>query len=220
MTDLLIRPDVTNDPRKVHVADGPIDFQTWISLTLDCAQAYDTELISGVMVDKMSAQLPHEWIFAWVFRLLSNYVEKSELGTVLGSRTAVKISDFDGRLPDILFVRAENAAILHKDAIYGAPDLVIEIVSPNDRPSDLIPLETDYRTLGVQEILFIDPQKERVRVVQKTDGGYSESFLYTGRLELRTVPGFWLEVDWLFTADRPKALDVALELLKEQNSAL
>ena len=50
MTDLLIRPDVTNDPRNVHIADGPIDFQTWISLTLDCEQEYDTELINGVMV--------------------------------------------------------------------------------------------------------------------------------------------------------------------------
>jgi Uma2 family endonuclease len=135
------------------------------------------------------------------------------------ARTAVKISEFDGRLPDLLFVRKENEAIIQRDAIYGVPDLVIEIVSPNDRPSHLIPLETDYRTLGVPEIVFIDPQKKRVRVVSKTEAGYDEKTLTEGRLELASVPGFWLEVAWLFADTQPDELTTSLQLVREAEAA-
>jgi Uma2 family endonuclease len=170
-------------------------------------------------VDRMAAQIPHEWIYMWLATLLRNFVGKRGLGVVLGSRAAVKISDHGGRLPDILFVRAENAGIIRKSAIYGAPDLVIEIVSPNDRPSDLAPLEADYRALGVEEIVFIDPQKKRVRLVQRSPAGYDDRFLTEGRIDLRTVPGFRLEVEWLFADELPNELDLALQMLRESGPA-
>jgi Uma2 family endonuclease len=155
MTDFLIHPEVEVVPRNAYVSDSPIDFEMWIGL----AETLDTELVDGIMVDRLAVPVPHEVLFAWLITLLRSYAGKLDLGEVLGSRTAVKISSYNGRLPGILFVRAENTGIIRKDAIYGVPDLVIEIVSANDRPSDLIPLETDYRDLGVPEIVFIDPQK-------------------------------------------------------------
>jgi Uma2 family endonuclease len=167
----------------------------------------------------MATQYPHEWIFMWLASILRSYTRHLGLGVILGSRTAVKISEFDGRLPDLLFVRKENEAIIQRDAIYGVPDLVIEIVSPNDRPSHLIPLETDYRTLGVPEIVFIDPQKKRVRVVSKTEAGYDEKTLTEGRLELASVPGFWLEVAWLFADTQPDELTTSLQLVREAEAA-
>lgn len=214
MTDLLIRPVSDNPPRSLYIADRPIDFASWLAI----AEHIDTELIQGVMVDRMAARYPHEWIFMWLASILRSYTRHLGLGVVLGSRTAVKINDYDGRLPDLLFVRADNTQIIHNDAIYGIPDLVIEIVSPNDRPSDLIPLETDYRTLGVPEIVFLDPQKQRVRVVTKTETGYDERILTAGRLELASIPGFWIEVAWLFAETQPDELTTVLQLVREAES--
>ncbi len=212
MTDLLIHSETNVTPRYTHFADRPIDFETWVSLS----DNLDTELIKGVMVDRMAAHYPHEWIFMWLASILSQYTGKRGLGVVLGSRTAVKIDRYDGRLPDILFVRAENAAIIHKDAIYGAPDVVVEIVSPNDYRSDLISLETDYSAIEVPEIVFIDPQRKSVRLVRRTEiGEYAETVLTTGPLELRGVPGFQLQVEWLFADNPPAAFDVTARLLGE-----
>ncbi|MBC8140147.1 MAG: Uma2 family endonuclease [Armatimonadetes bacterium] len=64
----------------------------------------DSELIRGVIKQRMAAQYLHEWIFMWLSSLLTNFVEYQKLGRILGSRTAVKINEYDGRLPDILFV--------------------------------------------------------------------------------------------------------------------
>jgi Uma2 family endonuclease len=211
MTDLLIHPVSDSPPRNIYAADRPIDFATWLSI----AQNLDTELVHGVMVDRMAAHFPHEWIFAWLLALMRSYTRHLNLGVVLGSRTAVKINEFDGRLPDLLFVRADNTDIIHDDAIYGIPDLVIEIVSPNDRPSDLISLETDYRILGVPEIVFINPQKQSVRVVTKTEAGYKDRVLTAGRLELASIPGFRIDVAWLFADTQPDELTTVLQLIQE-----
>lgn len=218
MTELDIHPYCECGDRITYVADRPIDFATWIEI----AEELDTELVRGVMIPRMSAQYPHEWMFAWLFRLLGIFVEERSLGIVLGSRTAVKIGRNDGRLPDILFVRADNTNIIHNDAIYGIPDMVIEIVSEGDRPSTLIPLETDYRSLGIPEIIFINPRKSQARVIHKNDNGnpndYEETILTAGQLTFASVPGFHIEVEWIFADDKPNAFTLIKQLIAEADS--
>jgi Uma2 family endonuclease len=140
------------------------------------------------------------------------------LGVVLGSRTAVRINEFGGRLPDLLFVRGERSEIVQQKAIYGAPDLVIEIVSPNDRPSDLIGLETDYRTLGVAEIAFIDRQKGRVRLLRQRGEEYEEEEASSGPVRLETVAGFHLQAEWLFAEPLPDEFAILEDLLREASA--
>lgn len=214
MIEFDIRPITQNTARRFYAADRPIDFATWLTLS----EKLDTELVRGVLKEKMSAQYPHELIFVWLVSILRHYATHLHLGRVLGSRTAVKISENDGRLPDILFVREDNADIIRKDAVYGAPDLVIEIVSENDRPSDLIPLEADYRDLGVTEIVFIDPRRKRVRHLHRSETDYDETFLTDGTLTFATVPGFHLEIAWLFADDKPDEFTLTKRLIEAAKS--
>jgi Uma2 family endonuclease len=110
-------------------------------------------------------------------------------------------------------VRADNTHIIQNDAIYGTPDLIIEIVSEHDRPVNLMPLEADYRDIGVPEILFIDPLKQRVRYLAKTETDFDEMFLTTGTLQLASVPGFHIEVEWLFLQEKPDELTLVNQLV-------
>ena len=139
----------------------------------------------------------------WLDRVIGLYVEARQLGIVLGSRTAVEIHQFRGRLPDLLFVRQERLAIVQQKAVYGGPDLVIEVVSPNDHASDILALETDYRAIGVAEIVFLDQPRKRGRVLRRQASGYAEEVLTTGALVLETLEGLRLEMDWLFSEPRP-----------------
>jgi Uma2 family endonuclease len=163
----------------------------------------DVELIDGVVVERNMVQLDHEKLSGWLYIVIGLYVKARSLGIVLGSRMAVQINQFRGRLPDLLFVSQDRMEIVQQKAVYGAPDLVIEISSPNDRASDVIALETDYRAIGVAEIVFIDPRKQRVRVLRKQLSDYSEEVLTTGTVTLETLAGLQLELEWLFTEPRP-----------------
>ncbi len=166
------------------------------------------ELVDGVGVEKEMVQLGHEKLFGWLDRLLGLYVQQRGLGIVLGSRTAVQISEFRGRLPDLLFVSRDRMEIVQEKAVYGAPDLILEIVSPGDRPSDIIALETDYRAIGVAEIVFIDQQRRRVRVLRRQEDGYAEVVLHAGAFVLESLGGIRLETSWLFEEPRPDEVDL------------
>lgn len=215
MTSMMLDMERSAEARVVLVADSPITFQTFLEIT---GQDDDLELVNGVLVERMSAQLDHERLFVWLQFVLNGFVSRHGLGTVLGSRSAVQISEYDGRLPDILFVRADREHILQQKAIYGAPDLVIELVSPTDQPGELMTLETDYRTIGVAEIVFVDRLRRRLRIVRRrTDAAgpadYDEQILTSGTLALATVPGFAVEVTALFDEPRPDPLTTLNALL-------
>src|SRR5436853_3145616 len=77
------------------------------------------ELVDGVAVEKTKVQLEHEKLWGWLFRVLGWYVQNRDLGVALGSRTAVRINEFRGRLPDLLFVSRARAAIVQEKAVVG-----------------------------------------------------------------------------------------------------
>lgn len=189
--------------------NAPITFEQYLHMF---GEDDDYELIDGVAVERMSAQIDHERLFAWLLTLFTMYTEQNRLGIVLGSRAAVRISDFRGRLPDLLFVRSERMHIVQQKAIYGAPDLVLEIISPGERRSDIIQREADYRTVGVQEIWLIDRPRGRVRVVRKQDDHYEEQEFGEGEIESVVLPDLRLRVQWLLSDERPPVHEVLKEI--------
>jgi len=184
----------------------PLQFDEFIELFMGRDEI--VELVRGTVIVEMAAQYEHEDLIAWLLSAARVFAEDNKLGKVLGSRMAVKIDDFNGRLPDLLFVRSERLDIIKADAIYGAPDLVIEVRSPGDRRSDLIELETDYRNRGVPEIVFIDPKRRIVRILSHVGNDYKATELSSGELAFHSLPGFKIDLTWLFAADRPSVSEV------------
>ena len=97
--------------------------------------------------------------------------------------------------------------LITQKATFGTPDLVIEIVSPNDRKSDTNATEADYQTLGVLEIVCIDQRRRLVRILRKSPVGYVEQTLTGQPLTLRSLQNLTLEWDWLFVEPRPDGID-------------
>lgn len=163
------------------------------------------------------APLDHAKLNLCLLNVLALYAQQAGLGTVLGTRSPGRISQFGGRLPDLFFVRREREHLVTSKATLGAPDLVLELVSPNDRRADVNATEADYRTVGVGEIVYIDQPRRRVRVLRRTDAGYGEQTLSSGQpLTLHSLGGLTLPWDWLFVEPRPDEMDTVLALLAER----
>lgn len=194
------------------VRSGPITFLEF----LDMFGPKDyVELIDGAVVEKPMVQLDYEKLLIWLLRVMAGYVEEKNLGIVLASRSAVQINEYGGRLPDLFFVRSGHMQMVQQKATFGAPDLVIEIISSSDRRAGLIALEADYRSIGVTEIVFIDQKRKRIRILRRQNETYKEDELRTGILRLETVEGFWVDAKWLFTEPRPAVRKVLDTLLVE-----
>lgn len=199
-----------HDERVMLVPPRPLTFDKFVNLF---GEDEDVELVDGVVVRRMAAIDPHEDLFGWLYFLLRGYVAAKDLGVVRGSRTAVQITEHRGRLPDVVFVHKERAGIVQEKGIYGAPDLVIEIVSPGDKAADVVALEADYRSIGAAEIWFIDQERKQARVLRKREEGYTEQIVSQGVVQSEVVAGFWLEVAWLFTKPLPLESDTLMQLL-------
>jgi Uma2 family endonuclease len=188
----------------------PMTFEEFVRLF---GEDDDVELVDGMVVQRVAARDIHEDLQGWLLLIMRGYVSAKGLGIVRGSRTAVKITEHRGRLPDIVFVRKENAQIVQEDGIFGTPDLVVEIWSPGDRLSDMLAKEADYKSIGVLEIWFVDQQRRQVRVLRKGKEGYEEKVMKKGVLRSEIVEGFWVKVEWLFKKPLPNELETLQRLL-------
>lgn len=193
--------------------DKPLTVEQFCELVDEDTNA---ELVEGIIVTKSPVSEPHEGVFEFLYNLLSPYVQHRKLGRVRGPKTLVRISRHTGREPDLIFVSRDRLDIVRTNFVAGAPDLAIEIVSPHDRPHDLIAKQTEYESVGVREFWLIDQPKKGLKVFDLNDEGlFEQRPLEGGVLEAKTVPGFHLQVDWLWSEldHFPSTLAIVQDLL-------
>lgn len=123
------------------------------------------ELIDGVIYDMAPPTTVHQMICSELGYLLKDYI-KNNKGKCLVFTTACGVQlDCDERtvvLPD-LFILCDRDK-LNPERLYGAPDFVVEVLSPSTRKKDITLKLKKYTVAGVREYWIIDPKKKRVLV--------------------------------------------------------
>lgn len=191
------------------------------SYTFDdfCATIRDdqkADLIDGVIYMASPESIEANDLFVWLLRLLADYADARDLGSVYGSRVAIRLDNRNGPEPDILFVRKDRSDIVQKNHIDGAPDLVVEVVSPESVHRDYVTKRDLYQQFGISEYWVIDEELNRV-ILYRLDrqGEYRVVRPRKGVLTSRAMPGFWLRIDWLWQETRPMKVTALAQLLGE-----
>lgn len=125
---------------------------------------YRHEIIEGEHFMSPSPSVYHQKIVGQLFTALLKFVEKKQLGEVFVSPIDVVFHETDVCVPDLIFISKENDAIIKAENIQGAPDLVIEILSPSTKKRDRELKYKRYAYYGVKEYWIIDPEKQIVEV--------------------------------------------------------
>jgi len=151
-----------------------------------------TELVRGVLVVREPAGYRHGDVAARLTNLLMNHVNAHDLGRVLAAETGFKLAtDPDTvRAPDVAFIRRERLPDPPPTGYAAlAPDLVVEVLSPDDRPGEVLAKIADWLRAGTQLVWVVDPARHAARVY-RADG--SESLAaQDGMLDGEdVVPGF------------------------------
>jgi len=126
-----------------------------------------TELIRGRLIVRESPGTRHGMISATLCFLLARFVRREKLGAVFAQGTGFKIeSDPDTvRAPDVAFLSAARlGAVGRRGYAAVAPDLAAEVVSPDDRPGEVLSKVGAWRSAGTKLIWVVDPDREEVRV--------------------------------------------------------
>jgi Uma2 family endonuclease len=101
----------------------------------------------------------------------------------------VYLSNVDVFQPDILFVVNENRQVLTDAGAEGAPDLVVEVLSPKTRNLDLAQKRRVYAREGVRELWVIDPEPQTV-LVYRFEEDLSDPVMTKTAKETLTSPIF------------------------------
>jgi Uma2 family endonuclease len=130
------------------------------------------ELVRGELREVPPASFRHGRVCMRVGKRIDDFVEERRLGVVVVNDTGFILErDPDTvRGPDVAFVAAQRVPIDETGFAELAPDLVVEVVSPNDRASEVSEKARQYLDAGVRLVWVVDP-RSRTATVHRPDGG-------------------------------------------------
>jgi Uma2 family endonuclease len=130
------------------------------------------EIIDGEHHVTPSPNTKHQRVVRTLLTALSNFLEGRAVGEVFVAPFDVVLSDLDIVEPDLLYISRERAAILTTQHVRGAPDLVVEILSPGTRKTDEVTKRKLYERFGVQEYWVVDPELDAIKVYRRVEGAF------------------------------------------------
>ncbi len=185
------------------VASKKITVPEFLQMDFEDEDAY-YELINGDIVKKTAPTPRHQQASLLLASKMLNHTTTHQLGKVFTAPIDVFLDNFNQTQPDILFVEKQNLSIIdYKDGILGAPDLVVEIISPSSYVVDRFDKKKAYATTGVKEYWLIDPSNHSVEIYQNTDGQFDLLQVASGAGLVRSeiMEGFELEIADIFPND-------------------
>ena len=131
-----------------------------------------TELVRGRLVVLEPPSFYHGHVAGKLFFLHGQHVFPRNLGWLSSQDTGFRIATNPDtvRAPDVAFTSRERVPVLQRRG-YGAfaPDLVAEVLSPDDRPGEVLSKVGDWIGAGVRLVFVIDPVRRAVRIY-RADG--------------------------------------------------
>jgi Uma2 family endonuclease len=157
------------------------------------------ELIDGVLVEKAMGHL-ESLIAAKVIHCLMTFLERHDLGIVLGEAGTLKISPHQVRAPDVCFLaweRFPHRQFPAEPIPALVPDLAIEVLSEGNTEGEMQRKRHDYFAAGVRLVWYIDPRTRSAKSFAAEDAclEVSEAELLSGG---EVLPGFALPLKELF----------------------
>jgi Uma2 family endonuclease len=171
------------------------------------------EWVEGVVSVMSPVSFDHDQIHQWLIRVIGSFVEAQDLGIICGSELFVRLRPPAAqRMPDLFFVAKSRAGHFHEAHFEGAPDMAIEIVSPNDPQRDYIEKLASYESSGVREYWIIDPLIQRVEAHELVKGRYRRIAERGEVLHSKVLKGLWIKPAWLWQRPLPKVAQVLREM--------
>ncbi len=156
------------------------------------------ELLDGELTMVPAPNLRHQRIGTRLGALLHAFVQERDLGEVFHAPCDVVLSNTDVVQPDLLFVSEERAhLLLGGDNVLGAPDLVVEILSPSTAGRDRTLKRALYAKHGVKEYWLVDPDARTVTVLRLGAGDFEVAAIYGEGQTMAspTLSGFRADLD-------------------------
>jgi len=159
------------------------------------------ELINGEIVKKSAPSPLHQRISWKLEKKIGFFIEEHQLGELYHAPIDVLFDEFNQFQPDIIFIATASAGLVDDhEGILGAPELVVEIISPGSVIRDRVEKKGVFEKTGVREYWVVDPNNRTVEVYNCTGKVFDlKSFAeISGKVSSEVLKGFELDIADVF----------------------
>ena len=174
------------------------EFKSW------CDEDVRAEWVEGEVVLMAPVSDEHDELGIWLIRLIGEHVEEHALGAIRQNIFVRFASPKRRRVPDLLFVAKERAELLRPNYLDGAPDLILEIISPDSQSRDRREKYQEYEKAGVREYWIIDPLSKTAEAYRLEGKKFRLIAEKSDVVESSVLPRFKLNTKWLWRRPLPK----------------
>jgi Uma2 family endonuclease len=151
---------------------GEWTYQDYLNLP-DDGRRY--EIIQGVLYVTNAPDIDHQFTVFELARQIGNFVIEHRLGRVLTAPFEVHLSETSRPVqPDVFFIKAERWPAPGAKFFEGAPDLIVEVLSPSTSRTDRFIKFNEYEQAGVPEYWIANPKTRSVEIFVLSGGEYAQ----------------------------------------------
>jgi Uma2 family endonuclease len=171
-----------------------------------CPESKFCEFIDGTVYLPSPVTIWHQFERQFLAFLLEAFTSRQGAGIVLIGPAALKLRADCFLEPDLFVVPPGGEAQFQE--VYCDPPvlLIVEVLSKSTRSHDLNHKAELYRQAGVIEVWFVDDREDVLIVHRRTEEEYEVERIESGPYHSRALPGFWLDVSWLWARPQPDVL--------------
>ncbi len=158
------------------------------------------QLIEGELVMAPAPKIVHQMVKREIEFNLNNFIKDKKIGELLDAPCDVYFDEHNVFQPDILFISKEKLDIITEDNIKGAPDLIVEILSPSSAYYDLIVKKEIYEKSGVKEYWIVDPMRQwiEIHILEQRKFKLRQRLEKQGVLKSSVLKDFKLDIKKIF----------------------
>ena len=159
------------------------------------------EVIDGDLYVTPAPAWRHQRCLGRLYIIVGSAVYREGLGEIVPAPTGVVLDPDDGVQPDLLFIKRERLGIISARGVEGAPDLVVEVLSPSTEDRDRGIKMRRYGRAGVPHYWLMDTAAPAIETYRLGEQGYELTGTYGPGSVLRCelFPGLDIPVDQIWS---------------------
>lgn len=149
----------------VEIAAKKITVKEFHEMEFPETDLFIYELINGELMRKQAPQPLHQKIAWRLAAAIDRFLTENPIGEAFFAPVDVFFDNYNNAQPDLLFINNDRSFIIDlKNGIMGAPDLIVEIISPSSIKIDRFDKKEMYKKFAVKEYWLIDPKNQTVEI--------------------------------------------------------
>lgn len=158
------------------------------------------QLIEGELYMSPSPNRFHQIIVRNVFRILDSHLNSHPIGALYFAPLDVHLTEHDVFQPDVLYVSNERSSILVDEGVQGAPDLVVEVLSPGTQQIDRDLKRKAYAAAGVEEMWIVDPADRTISILRLQEDANEPAAIHANGASFESIlfPGLVVDGSEIF----------------------